>query len=250
MVASNAMPAAPPLISVIIVCKNPGRRLVAAVESVWAQPLALAELIVVDGMSTDDTRAWLETHRGQIATVISEPDSGIYEAMNKGLATARGEWIFFLGSDDQLASSTILADVASTLRQTAASIVVGEAAYSDGRVYRYPGKAAAIRRNFLHHQAAFYRRSLFLRHGIFDTRLRIQADYDYNLRLLLADETFSSLSLRISACSSGGLSDSGCWKNYREEIAVRHRHFSFLACCPWDAVSAARYLRKRALRHN
>jgi glycosyltransferase involved in cell wall biosynthesis len=244
------MPAAPPLISVIIVCKNPGRRLVAAVESVWAQPPALAELIVVDGMSTDDTPAWLETHRGRIATLISEPDTGIYDAMNKGVAAARGQWIFFLGSDDQLASSSIFADVVSTLKQTEASIVVGEAAYSDGRVYRYPRKLAAIRRNFLHHQATFYLRSLFLRHGIFDTRLRIQADYDYNLRLLLAGETFSSLPLRISNCCSGGLSDSGCWKNYCEEIVVRHRHFSFWACCPWDVLGAARFLRKRALRYS
>jgi putative colanic acid biosynthesis glycosyltransferase len=75
---------APPAISVIIVCKNPGPRLPAALTSVWDQPHASSEIIVIDGASTDGTREWLEALRGRLAALVSEPDAGVYAAMNKG----------------------------------------------------------------------------------------------------------------------------------------------------------------------
>src|SRR6185312_9288122 len=88
MVNLKAM--SPVSISVIVVCRNPGPRLRAALESVWNQRGTQAELVVVDGASTDGTREWLEQQRSRLGTLISENDSGVYEAMNKGLAAARG----------------------------------------------------------------------------------------------------------------------------------------------------------------
>ncbi|HEY8993177.1 MAG TPA: glycosyltransferase family 2 protein [Lacunisphaera sp.] len=239
------MPA--PLISVIIVCRNPGHRLRAALESVWAQPGADCEIVVVDGASGDGTREWLMQNRAKLDTLVSEPDTGVYEAMNKGVTPARGDWLLFLGADDRLLPGA-LATLAPLLRQTDASVVVGEAAYDDGRVYRFAGTAAAVRRNFVHHQAACYRRALFTAHGAFDATLRFQADYDLNLRLLKAGVKFQSVPARVAACGSGGLSDAGAWSNYREEIAVRHRYFPAWLCWPWDLGSAVRFLRKGIVR--
>jgi glycosyltransferase involved in cell wall biosynthesis len=241
------MPASPTSISVIVVCRNPGTRLHTALESIWSQTFR-AEIIVVDGASTDGTREWLEARRDRITTLISEPDNGIYEAMNKGIAAVTSEWLLFLGADDFFASPSTLAEAANLLADPQAAVVVGEARFDDGRLYPFRGSRAAIRRNFVHHQASFYRRTLFERHGGFDTSLRIQADYEYNLRLLHAGAVFTSIPLRISECASGGLSDSGRWANYREEISARHRYFPGWRCWPWDLLAALRYARKNIVR--
>lgn len=236
---------AAPLVSVILACRNPGAHLPTALESVWRQTGAELELVVVDGASDDGTREWLEARRDRLGVLIAEPDTGIYDALNKGVAAARGSWLLFLGADDRLQENA-LAGIAPVLGCTAAGVVAGEAAYDDGRIYRLEAPAA-VRRNFVHHQAAFYRRSLFVGHGGFDTGLAIQADYEFNLRLLRAGVEFASVPARIAECGSGGASDAGGWRGYREEITVRHRHFPAWQCWPWDLASVVRCARKQLL---
>lgn len=237
-----------PTISVIVVCRNPGRRLSEALGSVWDQSGADAELVVIDGASTDGTRAWLEDRRARLAALVSEPDHGVYDAMNKGVAVARGSWILFLGADDRVAAPSVLAEARVYLERSAAGVVGGEAVYEDGRCYRFHAPLRPAARNFIHHQAAFYRRSLFSAHGGFDAALGIMADYDFNLRLWRQGVSFASLPLRIAICGVGGLSDHGHWRNYREEIAVRHRHFGGLRSAGWDVITVARFLRKQLVR--
>src|SRR5580704_8335795 len=248
MLGAKAMPAPTPIISIIVVCKNPGQRLPAALASVWAQSPVQAGLVVVDGGSIDGTREWLETQRHQIATLISEPDSGVYDAMNKGLAAARGEWVLFLGADDRLAGETVLSEAAGWMEKSATDVAVGEAAYHDGRIYKLSPRVNPLARNFIHHQATFYRRRLFDEHGGFDPSLGIMADYEFNLRLWKSHARFESLPVRIANCRSGGLSDAGAWRGYAEEIRVRHRYFPGWKCWSWDALSAVRYVRKKIVR--
>jgi len=238
-------PDSPPPISVIVVCKNPGPRLEAALLSVWEQRELRPELIVIDGGSTDGTREWLETQRPRIATLISESDTGVYDAMNKGLAAARGEWVLFLGADDELDSEHVLTGMHVQLQQTSGGVGVGEAAYQDGRIYRLAAAPNPCARNFVHHQAAFYRRSLFGENGRFDPALAVMADYDFNLRLWKNHVRFKPVPLRIARCGTRGLSDRGRWQGYREEIRVRHRHFAAWRCWFWDALSVLRFLRKK-----
>jgi putative colanic acid biosynthesis glycosyltransferase len=240
---------ASPQFSVIVVCRNPGPRLHAALESVWAQRLATVELIVIDGASSDGTREWLEAQRPRLAALVSEPDRGVYDAMNKGIAHARGEWVYFLGADDRLASDLVLSEIAIWAGKTEAGVIAGEIAYDDGRLYRLAPHANAIARNFVHHQAAFYRRSLFAENGCFDLALTVMADFDFNVRLWKSRVRFKPISLRVAACGIGGLSDAGHWRGYREEITVRHRYFSPVRCLPWDVGSVLRYLRKATLRN-
>jgi putative colanic acid biosynthesis glycosyltransferase len=236
-----------PLISIIVVCRNPGESLRTAVASVQAQRDADVELVIVDGGSTDGTREWLEAERTRLGTLITEPDRGIYDAMNKGVAAARGDWVLFLGADDRLAGDDVLLRATPHLQDGAAAVLVGTARFDDGRIYT-ASPATALRRNFVHHQATFYRRELFHTNGSFDCLLRIQADYDFNLRLLRAGVAFTPLPLLISECTSGGVSDAGHWANYREEITVRHRHFPAWRCWLWDAVAIPRWLRKQFIR--
>ena len=242
------MAAVVPSISVIVVCKNPGSRLATALESVWAQRWVEPELIVIDGASTDGTREWLERQRARIAVLVSEPDQGIYDAMNKGVARATGEWVLFLGADDRLVGEMILSEVLNWAKRTESGIVAGEAAYDDGRLYKLRSHINPLSRNFLHHQSAFYRRSLFSDFGGFDTSLAIMADYELNLRLWKSHVRFKPVPLRVAACGTRGLSDSGRWLGYREEIAVRHRYAGWARCLVWDGFSIARWIRKRLLR--
>ena len=236
-----------PLFSVVIACRNPGSRLRSALESVWQQTGAEAEAVVVDGASTDGTREWLETQRNRLGALLSEPDTGVYDAMNKGAKLARGRWLLFLGADDRLAGPDVLARVAGAARTAQTELLCGEAAYTDGRIWRAPVSPNVRSRNFLHHQACFHHRSIFERHA-FDATLPVQADYELNLRLWCAGVRPVPLAVRVSLCGTGGLSDGGRWANYRDEIRARHRHFSAGQCWGWDGLSVARYLRKKIVR--
>lgn len=247
MLFLNAMPAAPTL-SVIVVCKNPGERLRAALASVWEQSGFAPELIVIDGGSSDGTREWLEAQQSRIRILVSESDRGVYDAMNKGVAAARAEWVLFLGADDRLAGRAVLDTLAPVLARSDAGVVAGEAVYADGRRYRLRLPLHPIARNFVHHQAAFYRRQLLAADGGFDLTFRIMADYEMNLRLWRRGMRFEAVPEQIAVCGVGGLSDHGRWQGYREEIAVRHRYFSPLASAPWDAASLLRFGRKQIVR--
>jgi len=236
------------LISVIVVCKNPGAQLVEALESVWDQQDASVELVVVDGASNDGTAEWLVAHRDRMAVLVSEPDTGVYEAMNKGVTVARGDWVLFLGADDRLVGKGVMCEASKWLVRTESGVAVGEIAYDDGRIYRLGRRINPLARNFVHHQGAFYRRSLFSEHDRFDPGLAIASDYDLNLRLWKARVRFRPFPLRIAACRPRGLSDAGRWPAYGEEIRVRHRYYASWRCWWWDALSIARYMRKKLMR--
>jgi glycosyltransferase involved in cell wall biosynthesis len=191
---------AQPTFSVIVVCRNPGAHLRTTLASVWAQRDGAAELIVIDGGSTDGSREWLESRQTDISTLVSEPDAGIYDAMNKGVAVARGEWIYFLGADDRLAGDQVLREASALLRKNAGDVFSGEATFEDGRTYGLPARVNPVARNFVHHQATFYRRVLFQTRGGFDTGFAIMADYEFNLRLWTNGVRFEPLPLRQRRC--------------------------------------------------
>ncbi|MBK9990389.1 MAG: glycosyltransferase [Verrucomicrobia bacterium] len=236
-----------PTFSVIIASRNPGPAIQHALQSVSEQSAVSVEVVVIDGNSDDGTIPWLLAQKSPDITVLCEPDHSAYEAMNKGTKLARGDWFVFLGADDRLASSDVLAQVQAQIGMTQQGILTGEAKYTDGRIWSAPYKPNIYYRNFLHHQASFYHRSLF-DNMHFDESLRIQADYDFNLRLWLAGVRPKPLSIYIAQCNAGGISDRGDWDNYREEIQVRHRHLNTWRCLPWDSLSIARYLRKKMIR--
>ena len=241
MLAQNAMSAAP-LLSVIVVCQNPGPRLPAALASIFGQLHVAPELIVIDGGSTDGSREWLEARRSQIATLVSEPNASVYDAMNRGVAAARGEWVFFLEASDRLVGDMVLSEALNWMKKTEAGVAAGEAAYDDGRLVKLRSHVNPRARNFVHHQAAFYRRTLFAENGGFDPTLAVMADYDFHVRLWKNHVRFKPLPLRIAACCARGAPAAGRWRACREEIAVRHRYFASWRCWWWDLVTLLRAL--------
>lgn len=179
-------------ITIITAVYNRERTIAAALTSLHAQTHPNIEHIIIDGGSTDGTLAILEAAAARPqTTLISEPDSGIYDALNKGLVRATGEVIGILHSDDLFADAAVLADVAQAFQQTPTDAVYGDLDYiaNDGtaRIIRHWRSGAysptKLRYGWMPpHPALFVRKPVIDAHGGYDTKLRIAADYDAILR--------------------------------------------------------------------
>ncbi len=182
-------------ISVITAVYNNRDTIAEAIESILTQTHPSVELVVVDGGSTDGTLDVLTRFSDRITVMVSEPDDGIYHALNKGIALASGDVIGFLHSDDVLPDKDALKRVAATLASSGADAVYGDLEYvqrSDlSKIVRYwrsgtysPQKLGA---GWMPPHPTFYaRRELYLRLGGFDVSMRIAADYDCMLRFFQA----------------------------------------------------------------
>lgn len=184
-------------LSVITVSLNSQETIAETARSVCEQSYPNIEYLVVDGGSRDGTLAQLEPYRHRIATLLSEPDRGIYDAMNKGLALATGDVIGFLHADDQYADSGVLARVAEVFADDAVAACYGDLVYVDtrdaGRVRRY-WRAGEMARNKLYHgwmpphPTFFVRRQYYQRLGGYRLDLGTAADYELMLRYLLCHQ--------------------------------------------------------------
>jgi glycosyltransferase involved in cell wall biosynthesis len=180
-------------ITIVTAVYNRVETIRAAIESVQSQSHPDIQHVVVDGASADGTLAVLESCVGPNTTLISEPDKGIYDALNKGLALATGDIIGVMHSDDFFADNRVLSDVAAAFADSDVDAVYGDLDYVDAA-----DPAHVVRHwragHFLPAQLAwgwmpphptmFVRRSLIERWGGYDTRYRIAADYDWMLRYL------------------------------------------------------------------
>lgn len=180
-------------ISVITAVYNNRDTVGAALDSVLGQTHEDVELVVIDGGSTDGTLDVLRDYADRIAVLVSEPDRGIYDALNKGILRAGGEVVGFLHSDDLYADAEALRRVARAFVEDEVAAVYGDLLYvrkeAPDRVVRtwragqfVPGRLA---RGWMPPHPTFYaRREVYAELGGFDTSYRIAADYDCMLRIL------------------------------------------------------------------
>ena len=178
-------------ISVVTAVWNRAATVGGAIDSVSAQTHPHIEHLVIDGASTDGTLAEVEARRRPGMIVVSEPDRGIYDALNKGLARSTGEVVGLLHSDDFFADTRVIERIAATFADPAIDAVYGDLDYvsagDPARIIRHwrAGEAtpARLRRGWMPpHPTLFVRRHVFETHGAYDTRYRIAADYDAVLR--------------------------------------------------------------------
>lgn len=183
----------PMKISVITAVFNGASSIKDALDSVFTQTYTNVESVVVDGASTDGTVEILDRYTDRIAILVSEPDEGIYDALNKGIHLASGDVIGFLHADDKFADREVLAWIAEAFSDPDVDATYGDLVYvrnSDpDRVLRYwrAGEfaPARLRQGWMPPHPTFYvRRSVYERLGGFDATYRIAADYDCMLRFL------------------------------------------------------------------
>ena len=202
--------------TIITVSKNAAATIERAIASVGAQQYRHFEYILVDGASTDETMAIAARYRDVITSIVSEPDQGIYDAMNKGLALARGDFIYFLGGDDYLMDDHVLGDVASFIdARPDCDFVYGgvQVRFTDERTQDFmpppAGEALSLMIcGCLPHQATFASRRTFELIGNFNTTYKIAGDYDWFLRVLAQPKLVTRRIERVIASyRSDGLSN-------------------------------------------
>ena len=178
--------------SVITATWNCGSTVSDCLASVLSQTYPNVEHVVIDGASEDGTLDILRTHRRQLAVLHSEPDAGIYDALNRGLQLATGDVIGFLHADDVYAFPQVLSWVADRFSDPDVDAVFGDLQYvrkdQPDKVVRNWKSSPFTRRRLAWgwmppHPTLYVRRKWFERIGGFDTRYRIAADYDFILRL-------------------------------------------------------------------
>jgi len=208
-------------LSVITVTWNAAATLEACIESVLRLKGQDVEFVVIDGGSKDGSVAILERYGKAIDVVVSEPDKGIYDAMNKGLDRASGEYVLFLGADD------VLLHVPRHELSQGADLVLGDVDCGDW-TFRHLRPECALRarmrhRNAVHPQGACYRRTE-LRYGLDYRRC---ADYLFNVEHLRRSRSVVYCDAALSRfCTEGA---SAGWAAKREAIAIARRAFGPVA---------------------
>lgn len=190
-----------PRITVVTVCRDSAISIEATLQSVLAQDYPDLEYVVVDGASTDGTLEILRGYAGRIAVLLSESDRGVYEAMNKAIRLARGEYLLFMNAGDVFAAGDVLSAAAA---QADADVVYGDFEYA-GR----PGRVSTdMDRGVFNHQCVLYRRSLHATYGEYvDVPGLTAADYLFFMRLRASGRaSFRKLDLLISRVDPNGMS--------------------------------------------
>lgn len=180
-------------ISIITVCKNAEQYIEQSIQSVIEQTYQNIEYIIVDGDSQDRTKEIIGKYADQISRFISEPDSGLYQAMNKGIRYASGDFICFINADDYLIDATAIQDAATFLNNNPSCDFL----YGDIEVRYSPEKKILVQAvppdkvaeelvcGCIPHQASFARADLFFsKIGFFNEGYRISSDYEWFLRLI------------------------------------------------------------------
>jgi glycosyltransferase involved in cell wall biosynthesis len=180
-------------ITLITAVFNQQEYLASAFKSVRSQTLSPFEHLIIDGGSTDNSLTIAKEYASNTTRIISEPDDGLYNALNKGASLATGEIIGFLHADDFFSTEKVLNDVMDLFTQKNADCVYGDLQYVQQqpphRVIRQwnSGKFSKLKLRCgwaPPHPTLFLRRALFHRIGGFEERFKISADYDFMLRLL------------------------------------------------------------------
>lgn len=170
--------------SIIIPTYNSEATIQAALTSVKIQQFSNFEVLVIDGKSSDKTIELSNQFRleGLNLTCISEPDNGIYDAMNKGIAAAKGEYLYFLGSDDTLFNEQVLHQVADSINLQPADLIYGNVLMStSGQCYDGAFTYEKLLTKNISHQAIFYKRTIFQQLGGYNLKYKLHADWDFNL---------------------------------------------------------------------
>ncbi len=235
-------------------------------DSVAEQTWDLVEHLIIDGASRDATKAIAERYQkaetagdsGHEVVVVSEPDKGLYDAMNKGIARATGDYIVFLNAGDVLHSPTTLADIFAFVNERSDGLLPA-VLYGDTDIVDEDGKFVCHRRlappddlnwkSFMHgmlvcHQA-FYVRTDIAREEPYDLRYRFSADVDWCIRVMKHAEKLRLTLLRIPEVVAdylyGGMTNRNHRASLMERFSVMRRHYGLmrtLAMHAWFAVRA------------
>ena len=248
------MSSAPPRISILMATWNCGPQLGAFLDSLASQSWQDWQLLLLDNASSDGTATLVEDFQRRLqwperVILSSQPDGGIYDAWNRGLQLATGQYLCFIGADDVFVDAESLERIA-TLTASGADLITARNAYYavDGRLLRHWGSAWQWRRMrqsmTIAHPAMLLRRELFGNFGVFDARFRICGDYEWLLRLPPSLRSVHS-SDSILKVVQAGVSHTRIGQVYAETFQAQRRHLGWLPSAGCWALNWLKYGRRR-----
>ena len=195
-----------PYISIITPVFNGAATLKTCIESVIAQNYPNIEHWFIDGFSTDDSVSIIKQYTCSYPHIkyISETDEGIYDAMNKGIHLAKGEWLYFLGSDDELCEGIILG--LNDAFNKNAGIIYGNVLINN-RLYNGEYNKSKLLKSNICHQAIFTHNSVFKSIGLFNSKFKVLADWDFNIKCFFKGFEFYFTDIVIAKYSNEGYSN-------------------------------------------
>ena len=216
-----------PYFSVITVVRNAVDTISDCISSVENQSFKDYEYIVVDGLSDDGTSEVISTHRGAIDTYVREKDTGIYDAMNKALSLCRGKYIGIINADDAYFVDT-LKNVHKVITEFPDSQIV----YGGVQILSGEGGSLLVDHSNLDqvmiaHPSCFVSAEVYKRHGAFNPKFKIAADYDFMLRARNQGVVFQNSRLLLAKYRPGGASAKFRFTSMREMISIQAHHLGW-----------------------
>ena len=218
-----------PLITIIIPTYNSESSLKETLDSVLTQSFADFEIVLMDGDSKDNTVAIAKSYNDSRINIHCELDKGIYDAMNKGIKVAKGEWLYFIGSDDFLYNNAVLQILSQKLKRTKNHVLYGNVLIQgdtgwakDGQVYNGKFSFQKLLKSNICHQSMFYRRSFLEQIQLqYDLKYPISADWDFNIACRL-QTNFTFINCTVAVFNAGGISTGSSHEPFLEERKVKY----------------------------
>ena len=234
-------------ISIITVVYNSEKYIRRTIESIVGQDYPGVEYIVIDGKSKDTTMQIVNEYRDRIAVIVSEPDKGLYDAMNKGLRLATGSYVLYINSGDALSSPTLLSDIFNNV--PADSDVI----YGDTQITDEDGNILHNRRHRPPEQLSWrdYKRGMLVCHQSFiakrtlcdeyDTNYRYAADFDWCLNILLKSRVVTNYGKDISFFMDGGQTKRTIVPGLKERYRIMCKYYGKAKATFWNFILGVKF---------
>lgn len=242
-----------PKFSVITVCYNAEATLEDTIQSVISQTYHHVEYIIVDGASKDRTMDIVNRYRDRIAVVVSEPDKGLYDAMNKGIRLATGDYLCFLNAGDSFHEDDTLQQMVHSIH----SLQLPDVLYGETELVDHEGHFLRMRRlqapehltwksfrqgMLVCHQAFFARRDLVMP---YDLRYRFSADFDWCIKIMKKSKVLHNTHLTLIDYLAEGMTTRNHQASLRERFRIMARHYGWASTVAHHAWFALRLLLKK-----
>lgn len=242
-----------PKFSVITVCYNAEATLEDTIQSVISQTYHHVEYIIVDGASKDRTMDIVNRYRDRIAVVVSEPDKGLYDAMNKGIRLATGDYLCFLNAGDSFHEDDTLQQMVHSIH----TLQLPDVLYGETELVDHEGHFLRMRRlqapehltwksfrqgMLVCHQAFFPRRDLVMP---YDLRYRFSADFDWCIKIMKKSKVLHNTHLTLIDYLAEGMTTRNHRASLRERFRIMARHYGWASTVAHHAWFALRLLLKK-----
>lgn len=222
-----------PVLSIITIVYNNVAHIERTLRSIVVQDYANIEYIVVDGASTDGTLEVIHEYQQHITKLLSEKDEGIYDAMNKGLRLASGDYVLFMNSGDELYAPNTVSNIFQTAPD--ADIYYGETEMIDAHGKRLGRRRHKTPENFswksfkygmsISHQAIYIKKNIC---GFYDTRYQLSADIDWILTAVKKANSIVNTHQYVAKYLVGGMSKKRHFKSLKERFHIFTKHYGLV----------------------